>query len=87
MIEEIWKDIKYYDGLYQISSMGRVKSLGNGSSNNSKERILKGGKDGSGYLYVNLCKEGKIKNFHIHRLVASAFLENQNNLPQVNHND
>lgn len=82
---EIWKDIEGYEGLYQISSEGRVKSLGNGKSNNSKERILKSRKDKDGYLLVNLYKEGKMRSYLVHRLVAQAFLENPNNLPQVNH--
>lgn len=83
---EIWKDIEGYPN-YQVSNMGRVKSLGNGSSNNSKERILKGGKTKDNYLYIGLWKEGKIKNYLVHRLVASAFIPNPNNLPQVNHID
>lgn len=84
---EIWKDIKGYEGLYQISNYGRVKSLGNGNSNNSKERILKPAKLKDGYLYVILSKQGKRKGFKIHRLVAQAFIENPNNYPQVNHKD
>ena len=79
MIKEIWKPIEGYPD-YEVSSMGRVKSLKYG-----KEKILKNCKDGKGYLYVNLCKEGKPKNYFIHRLVAQAFLPNPNNLPQVNH--
>ena len=77
---EIWKDIEGYEGLYQVSNLGRVKSLWFG-----KEKILKGGKDSSGYIFVVLSKEGKIKYFQIHRLVASAFLDNSNNLPCINH--
>lgn len=83
---EIWKNIEGYENLYQISSEGRVKSLGNGSSN-SKERILKSYKDKDGYLRVSLWKEGKVKKYYIHRLVAQAFIPNPNNLPQVNHKD
>lgn len=86
-VMEIWKDVEGYEGLYQISSKGRVKSLGNGSSGNSKEKILKGLNDKYGYLQVNLYKEGKQKTFKVHRLVAKAFLDNPYNLPQVNHKD
>lgn len=79
---EFWKDIEGYEGLYQISSFGRVKSLKYG-----KERILKPLVDKDGYLLAILCKEGKTKNHKIHRLVASAFLPNPNNYPCINHKD
>lgn len=82
---EIWKDVEGYEGLYQVSSEGRVKSLGNNKTR--KEKILKNCKDKDGYLYVLLCKEGKKKYFTIHRLVAKAFLSNPNNLLEVNHKD
>ena len=88
MIEEIFKDIEGYEGLYKISNQGRVLSLGNGNSynsNNSKERILKPAKDKDGYLRVSLFKQGKRKLYLIHRLVAQAFLSNLDNLEQVNH--
>ena len=79
---EIWKDIKGYEGKYQISSHGRVRSL-----KNSKERILKPHKDTSGYKQVDLLKDGKRKTCSVHRLVANHFIPNPNNLPQVNHKD
>ena len=81
---EIWKTIKDYPN-YQISNLGRVKSLGNNKTR--KEKILKSYKNNKGYLKVDLYKEGVIKKYYIHRLVASAFLDNPNNLPQVNHKD
>lgn len=84
-MKEIWKDIEGYEGLYQVSNLGRVKSLGNGGSN-SKERILKQ-LNKNGYFGVCLCKEGKPKGFDIHRLVASEFIPNPDNLPMVNHKD
>lgn len=80
MMKEIWKDIKGYKGLYQISNMGKVKSLHNG-----REKILKGCRDTNGYLYAHLHKDGKRKNASIHRLVALHFIENPYNLPDVNH--
>ena len=84
---EIYKDIEGYEGLYKISNQGRVLSLGNGNSNNSKERILKPLKHKNGYLKVILSKQGKIKNYLIHRLVCEAFLPNPNNLSEINHRD
>lgn len=80
-MEEIWKDIEGYPN-YQVSNMGRVKSLKFG-----KEKILKSNNDGGGYFMVNLSKDRKQKTHRIHRLVASAFLPNPDNLPQVNHKD
>ena len=87
---EIWKDIEGYPN-YMVSNMGRVKSLernvirGRGGLYKVEEKILKSTKDKNNYLYVCLCKEGKVKVFKVHRLVAQAFLDNPNNLPQVNH--
>ena len=82
---EIWKDIKGYEGLYQVSNKGHVKSLN--YRRTGKEGILKGRLDKDGYLRVGLCKNKKQKPFYIHRLVAKAFLPNPNNLPEVNHID
>ena len=82
MKKEIWKDILGYEGLYQVSNFGRVKSTKFG-----KERILKLTKDKDGYLIVNLYKNNKSKTLKVHRLVAEVFLPNPYNLPQVNHKD
>ena len=60
---EIWRDIEGYENLYMVSSYGRIKSLGNGCSNASKERILKPSTNTKGYLDIHLCKNGKEKMF------------------------
>ena len=89
-MEEIWKDVEGYESLYQISNQGKVRSLDRAIINNSSIRLIKGKilkpiNNGNGYLYINLCKDSKIKRIAIHRLVAQAFIYNPNNLSQVNH--
>lgn len=79
---EIWKNIEGYEGMYQVSNEGRVKSLKFG-----KEKIMKPNKDRNGYLNINLRKDEKRRIFAIHRLVAQAFLPNPNNYEEVNHKD
>ena len=91
-MEEIWRDIKEYEGKYQVSNTGNVKSLERMKWNGKgyqkiPEKILEGYDNGHGYLYVSLCKEGKVKQYRINRLVAMAFIENPDNLPEVNHKD
>lgn len=83
--EEIWRDINGYEGLYEVSNMGRVKSLNYNRTN--QEKILKLGKNKNGYMIVVLCKNGKTKTCQVHRLVANAFIGNPNNLPMINHKD
>ena len=80
-MSEIWKDIKGLEGKYQISNMGRVKSLHYNWSDS--ERMLIPHVQRTGYLCVNI--GGKLRT--IHRLVAESFIENPNNLSQVNHID
>lgn len=82
---EHWKAIAGYEGLYEVSDLGRVKSLGNDKSR--KEKILKPRKYSCGYLLVQLCRDGVVKQCLIHRLVAEAFIPNPNNLETVNHKD
>lgn len=80
---EVFRDIEGYEGLYQVSNLGNVKSLNYGRT--GEECILKPANDGKGYLFVNLCKNGKPKKYYVHRLVALAFLLNPDNLKEINH--
>ena len=90
-MSEEWRDVKGYEGLYQVSDQGRVKSLERklphwrGGERIRKECILKPRTDRYGYLVVNLCTGGKRKHFKVHRLVCQAFHENPDNKPQTNH--
>lgn len=79
-MEEIWKPIKGYEGLYEISNLGRAKSL-NYYGKKGNEHILSQGNGKTGYYHIVL----KGKTFDIHRLVAEAFVPNPNNFPCVNH--
>ena len=86
---EVFRDIPGYEGLYQVSNLGNVKSLGNGDNKNNvgKERMLKLQKDKDGYLTVFLSIHNYKRLHKVHRLVALAFLPNPNNYPQINHKD
>lgn len=88
MIEE-WRSIPGYEGLYEVSSYGRVRSLDKYDSMNRflRGRILRLFTDGLGYLRAQLYSNSKRKSFLVHRLVAQAFIPNPDNLPQVNHRD
>lgn len=81
---EIWKDIKDYEGLYQVSNTGLVKSL---PRLTTKGRILVQNEDKDGYFKVTLSKQGAHKQFSVHRLVAEHFLNNPNDLKIINHKD
>lgn len=92
--QEIWKPIIIeqngtlydYTGLYEVSNMGRVRSLKDNHGEH-REKILKSGYDNNGYCTVVLYKNRKTKGFLVHRLVATAFVPNPENLPVVNHLD
>ena len=86
---EIWKDIKGYEGMYQVSNMGRVKSLDRLDNKGRKThgKILTVKHDGGGYCQVALSKDGQQVYPKIHRLVALHFIPNAENKPQINHKD
>ncbi len=92
-MNEMWKDIPNFDGKYQVSNMGNVRSIArtiirrNGRKQQIESKMLVSRKSGCGYLYVTLHNEGKKETIRVHRLVASLFLKNPNNLPVVNHKD
>ena len=88
---EEWRSIPGYEGLYEVSSYGRVKSLekyryNNGRKQLLKERILKP-HNTKGYFMICLYKNKTYKSYQIHRLVAQVFIPNPDNLPEVNHRD
>ncbi len=81
-MKEEWKPIKGYEGLYEVSNTGKIKSFYFG-----KTRILSPRKNPLGYLHLVLYKDKVKKDLRVHRLVASAFIPNPNNKPEVNHID
>ena len=80
-MKEIWKDIKDYEGHYQVSNLSRVKSIKFGKEIIMKQHIR------GGYYYVGLSKNGIVKNYSVHHLVSQSFIPNPNNYPFVNHKD
>lgn len=91
---EEWRNIEGYEGMYQVSNMGRVKSLeryvvkdNKGNLALKQSRLIIPHKQNSGYLYVSLNKKNTRKNYLVHRLVALAFIDNPNNYLEVNHKD
>ena len=92
-MNEEWRPIEGYEGLYEVSNLGRVRSLdryveySNGRIHLHKGKVLSPAKDKNGYLKVVLNCNGKCKTTNIHRLVANVFIPNPDNLPMVNHKD
>jgi hypothetical protein len=92
-MKEMWKPIKGYDGIYEISNLGRIKSLSRqvggkgGCKYILKERYLKLEETKTGYIKVILSRNWKYKTVLVHRLVAEAFIPNPHNLPCINHKD
>ena len=96
MMEE-WKDIAGFEGLYQVSNLGRVRSLDRerrqmSSHGTMMTKMYRGSaitptNNGNGYMIVGLRKDGVRKNYYVHRLVADAFISNPDNCEQVNHKD
>lgn len=92
-MEEIWKDVEGYEGHYQVSNIGNVRSVTKkvntkgGVKATKNGKMLKQSKSAKGYLSVNLSKNGKSKSCEVQRLVAIAFVSNSNNYPCVNHID
>lgn len=85
-MSEIWKDIQGYEELYQVSNLGRVKSLAKMAGRSPRKETTKHTfSDKVGYIKTNLYKMGKHKQVYIHRLVAEAFIPNPENKPAVNH--
>jgi hypothetical protein len=91
-MEEIWKDVVGFEGLYKVSNLGNVIGIGKSwvcgmydSIIVKPESIRKQSTDTGGYKQVWLCKDGKAKNYLVHRLVAKTFLENPENKKDINH--
>ena len=72
---EIWKDVVGYEGIYQVSSAGRIKALANRSRTTHRKEHILSQSDCRGYKHVALCKNGKMHSYQVHRIVALAFLD------------
>ena len=84
-MQEIWKDIPHYEGKYQVSNLGNIKSLH--FKHQNIQKLLKPTLNSSGYYKIELYRDGKSKIFYVHRVVASVFIPNPHNKPEVNHID
>lgn len=81
---EVWRDVPGYEGLYEVSTLGNVKSI---RKQGSAGGIMKQQVDKKGYCIVALCKHGKYRHMSVHRLVALAFIPNHGEYPCINHKD
>ena len=81
---ENWKSIPNFEGYYEASTLGRIRSI---QRSRTKGGILKPSLTGSGYPHLTLCAKGKKYSYDVHRLIALTFLDNPNNLQEVNHKD
>ena len=89
---EVFREITGYEGFYQVSNLGNVRSVERTANVRFGKRVIKGcilkqKTNTYGYLFVSLSKENKVKHHLIHRLVAQAFIPNPDNLPEINHKD
>lgn len=90
---EEWRDVVGYEGIYQVSNLGHIKSLDRmvnssyGSKMVIKGRMISPIDNGKGYKCVSLCKDGKIRRTYIHHIVAQAFIANPDGYSEVNHKD
>ena len=91
--KEIWKPIANYEGIYEVSNKGHIKSVSRyvksnyGNMRFQKEKIRKLTINNKGYLIVRLCKNGKYETYLVHRLVANTFIPNPYGYNEVNHKD
>lgn len=92
-MKEIWKDVIGYEGYYQVSNLGRIRSIDrevvdkNGVKRSIHGKIMRHTFNSDGYPAIPLCRNGVYKRLKIHRLVALAFIPNPDNLPEVSHLD
>lgn len=86
-----WRSVKGYEGLYEVCDHGLVRSVDRKTTGNRSRmifgKVLRAGVNSRGYLVVSLCKDGKPKMMRVHRLVAEAFIPNNNGHPCINHKD
>lgn len=81
-MQEEWRDVVGYEGYYQVSNFGNIRSI-----RFNKIRQIRPAEKSNGYFHVSLCVDRKSKICLVHRLVAKAFIENPNNYPSINHKD
>lgn len=90
-MKEIWKNIQGYTGIYQVSSLGNIRSLNRVAWNGHVKHMIKGKllklQTNGHYNKVSLSKNGQVNQYLVHRLVAKAFIKNTKNKPEVNHKD